>query len=98
MGEELALTIKEKLKLEDIDVVIPVPDTSRNAALQCAHKLGVLYREGFIKNRYIGRTFIMPGQAMRFFFFFFFFFFFLFLNIDFLFFFILSEKKLFEEN
>lgn len=65
MGEELAETLKEKLDLNEIDVIIPVPDTSRTAALQCAHKLNILYREGFIKNRYIGRTFIMPGQALR---------------------------------
>ncbi len=49
----------------DIDVVIPIPDTSRTSAMQMAHQLGVKYREGFIKNRYIGRTFIMPGQKMR---------------------------------
>jgi amidophosphoribosyltransferase len=49
----------------DIDVVIPIPDTSRTSALQLANHLGVNYREGFIKNRYIGRTFIMPGQQQR---------------------------------
>jgi amidophosphoribosyltransferase len=65
MGEKLAQKIQRDWPDHDIDVVIPIPDTSRTAALQMANKLGVKYREGFIKNRYIGRTFIMPGQKMR---------------------------------
>ena len=66
MGELLAKTVLKKLGPNDsIDVVIPVPDTSRVAALQVATSLKTLYREGFIKNRYIGRTFIMPGQILR---------------------------------
>ena len=65
MGEKLAAKIKREWKNIDIDVVIPIPDTSRTAGLQMAHALGIKYREGFIKNRYIGRTFIMPGQAER---------------------------------
>ncbi len=65
MGEALAAKIKREWPEHDIDVVIPVPDTSRTAALPLAHNLGVKYREGFIKNRYIGRTFIMPGQEQR---------------------------------
>jgi amidophosphoribosyltransferase len=65
MGEKLAEKIQRLRPDNDIDVVIPVPDTSRTAALMVAHRLGVKYREGFIKNRYIGRTFIMPGQAER---------------------------------
>ena len=65
MGEFLAQRIIEKGLHHDVDVVIPIPDTSRSSALQVAHHLGVKYREGFIKNRYIGRTFIMPGQEKR---------------------------------
>jgi amidophosphoribosyltransferase len=65
MGTKLAEKIKRDFPEHDIDVVIPIPDTSRSAALQLSYDLGVVYREGFIKNRYIGRTFIMPGQTMR---------------------------------
>ncbi|RIA86863.1 phosphoribosyltransferase-like protein [Glomus cerebriforme] len=66
MGEYLADQVVKKCGYNmDIDVVIPVPDTSRVAALQASYKLKLPYREGFIKNRYIGRTFIMPGQQMR---------------------------------
>lgn len=65
MGERLANKIKREWPNHDIDVVIPIPDTSRTAALQMSQQLNVAYREGFIKNRYIGRTFIMPGQAQR---------------------------------
>lgn len=65
MGEKLAKRMLEQWPDHDIDVVIPIPDTSRTSALQLANSLGVNYREGFIKNRYIGRTFIMPGQQQR---------------------------------
>ena len=65
MGEELAGKIVREFPDHDIDVVIPIPDTSRTAAVQVAYHLGAKYREGFIKNRYIGRTFIMPGQEER---------------------------------
>ena len=65
MGERLADRILQAWPDHDIDVVIPIPDTSRTAALPLSYKLGVKYREGFIKNRYIGRTFIMPGQKER---------------------------------
>jgi amidophosphoribosyltransferase len=65
MGEQLAGQIVREWPDHDIDAVIPIPDTSRTAAVQVAHHLGVKYREGFIKNRYVGRTFIMPGQAER---------------------------------
>lgn len=65
MGERLADKILRQRPQHDIDVVIPIPDSSRTSALEVAHRLGVNYREGFIKNRYIGRTFIMPGQEQR---------------------------------
>ena len=65
MGEQLADKIGRQYRNLDIDVVIPVPDTSRPSALQLATRLGVTYREGFVKNRYVGRTFIMPGQTIR---------------------------------
>ena len=65
MGETLAKKIIREWPENDIDVVIPIPDTSRTSALEVAFHLGVKYREGFIKNRYIGRTFIMPGQVER---------------------------------
>ena len=65
MGELLAEKIRRVRPHHDIDVVIPIPDTSRTSAMQVAQILGVKYREGFIKNRYIGRTFIMPGQEQR---------------------------------
>jgi amidophosphoribosyltransferase len=65
MGEQLAGQIVREWPDHDIDVIIPIPDTSRTAAVQVAYHLGAKYREGFIKNRYIGRTFIMPGQAER---------------------------------
>ena len=65
MGEKLGRRLCQEWPDNDIDVVIPVPDTSRTSALQMAWELGIKYREGFIKNRYIGRTFIMPGQAER---------------------------------
>jgi len=65
MGEKLAAKIIKEWPDHDIDVVIPIPDTSRTSALELANILGVKFREGFIKNRYIGRTFIMPGQTMR---------------------------------
>ena len=65
MGERLADSIRTELRHGDIDVVMPIPDTSRPSAMQLAMKLNLDYREGFIKNRYVGRTFIMPGQAVR---------------------------------
>ncbi len=65
MGQALARKILRLRPEHDIDVVIPIPDTGRTSALPLAHKLGVKYREGFVKNRYIPRTFIMPGQSIR---------------------------------
>ncbi|MDP1952131.1 MAG: phosphoribosyltransferase family protein, partial [Betaproteobacteria bacterium] len=65
MGESLARKIEKDFSGLDIDVVIPIPDSSRPAAMQLSKQLNLAYREGFIKNRYIGRTFIMPGQAIR---------------------------------
>ncbi|MCG6900704.1 MAG: amidophosphoribosyltransferase [Gammaproteobacteria bacterium] len=65
MGDKLADKLRRIRPDHDIDVVIPIPDTSRTSAMQLANNLGIKYREGFIKNRYIGRTFIMPGQQQR---------------------------------
>ncbi len=65
MGEYLAEKVRRQFSRGDIDVVMPIPDSSRPAAMELAHKLNLGYREGLIKNRYIGRTFIMPGQGVR---------------------------------
>jgi amidophosphoribosyltransferase len=65
LGNRLADTIARYAPLGDVDVVMPIPDSSRPAASQVAQKLGIEYREGFYKNRYVGRTFIIPGQAQR---------------------------------
>jgi len=65
MGDFLGEKILKEYPKLNVDVVIPIPDTSRTSAMQVAYKLGVKYREGFMKNRYIGRTFIMPGQRNR---------------------------------
>ncbi|SCU86461.1 LAFA_0E00892g1_1 [Lachancea sp. 'fantastica'] len=65
MGIKLADSILKDLNREDIDVVVSVPDTARTCALECANRLQVPYREGFVKNRYVGRTFIMPNQKER---------------------------------
>lgn len=65
MGDRLADTIAKHVPMDKIDVVMPIPDSARPAAMEVARKLGIEYREGFYKNRYVGRTFIMPGQAVR---------------------------------
>ena len=65
MGESLAEKIKRHYRHIDVDVVIPIPDSSRPSAMELSKRLNLPYREGFIKNRYIGRTFIMPGQSIR---------------------------------
>ena len=65
MGETLAQRLISTMPPSEIDVVIPIPESSRPSAMQLAQKIGKPYREGFVKNRYVGRTFIMPGQAVR---------------------------------
>ena len=65
MGETLAQRLTSLMSPEAIDVVIPIPESSRPSAMQLAQKIGKPYREGFVKNRYVGRTFLMPGQKMR---------------------------------
>lgn len=65
LGDFLAEKIRKEWKDHDIDVVMPVPDTSRTAAYSLSLRLGIKYREGLVKNHYIGRTFIMPGQQIR---------------------------------
>ena len=65
MGEQLGKRVAQQLSGGDIDVVMPIPETSRPSAMQLAHTLNLPYREGFYKNRYVGRTFIMPGQETR---------------------------------
>jgi amidophosphoribosyltransferase len=65
LGETLAKRVISTVPPQDIDVVIPIPESSRPSATQLAHLLGKPYREGFVKNRYVGRTFIMPGQGIR---------------------------------
>jgi amidophosphoribosyltransferase len=65
LGETLAQRVISTMPPNEIDVVIPIPESSRPSAMQLAQKIGKPYREGFVKNRYVGRTFIMPGQAVR---------------------------------
>ncbi len=65
LGETLAKRVISTLPPNEIDVIIPIPESSRPSATQLAHLLGIPYREGFVKNRYVGRTFIMPGQGVR---------------------------------
>ena len=65
MGETLAQRLISTIPPSEIDVVIPIPESSRPSAMQLAHRIGKPYREGFVKNRYVGRTFIMPGQSTR---------------------------------
>ncbi len=65
LGETLAQRLISTIPPSEIDVVIPIPESSRPSAMQLAHRIGKPYREGFVKNRYVGRTFIMPGQSVR---------------------------------
>ena len=65
MGKTLAKRVVSTVPPREIDVVIPIPESSRPSAMELAHLLGLPYREGFVKNRYVGRTFIMPGQSVR---------------------------------
>jgi amidophosphoribosyltransferase len=65
LGETLAKRVISTVPPQEIDVIIPIPESSRPSAMQCAQLLGIPYREGFVKNRYVGRTFIMPGQGVR---------------------------------
>lgn len=65
IGKKLAEKVRDQWNVDEIDVVIPIPETSRHAAVKLAHTLKIEFREGFVKNRYVGRTFIMPGQAVR---------------------------------
>ncbi|MBL8327288.1 MAG: amidophosphoribosyltransferase [Rubrivivax sp.] len=65
LGETLAQRVISTMPPNEIDVVIPIPESSRPSAMQLAHRIGKPYREGFVKNRYVGRTFIMPGQGVR---------------------------------